>query len=85
MFLLTWQKALTPRLIPVWIIESSIKGDLCRSPHSTVPQNRFGNEFRPYIEDELTKKEPHPDAKPMGVYSIRQSAEQVPGGITNKN
>ena len=30
----------------------------------------FGDEFRRYIEDEVMKKQPHPDAKPMGVFSI---------------
>jgi hypothetical protein len=30
----------------------------------------FGDEFRRYIESDLMKREPHPDAKPMGVFSI---------------
>ena len=32
----------------------------------------FGEEFRRYIEDDVMKKEPHPDAKPMGVFSIAE-------------
>ena len=32
----------------------------------------FGDEFRRYIEDEVMKKKPHPDAKPMGVFSLRE-------------
>jgi hypothetical protein len=30
----------------------------------------FGEEFRRYIENDLMKKEPHPDAKPLGAFSI---------------
>jgi hypothetical protein len=33
----------------------------------------FGDEFRRYIEADLMKREPHPDAKPMGAFSIGQS------------
>jgi hypothetical protein len=29
----------------------------------------FGDEFRRYIENDLMKREPHPDAKPMGAFS----------------
>ena len=35
----------------------------------------FGDEFRRYIEDDLMKREPHPDAKPMGAFSIGRRAE----------
>jgi len=30
----------------------------------------FGEEFRRYIENDLMKREPHPDAKPLGAFSI---------------
>ena len=30
----------------------------------------FGDEFRRYVESDLMKREPHPDAKPMGAFSI---------------
>ena len=30
----------------------------------------FGDEFRRYIETDLMKREPHPDAKPMGAFPI---------------
>src|SRR5262249_141336 len=30
----------------------------------------FGDEFRRYIETDLMKREPHPDAKPMGAFSL---------------
>jgi len=32
----------------------------------------FGEEFRRYVEDDLIKRAPHPDAKPMGAFSIGQ-------------
>jgi hypothetical protein len=35
----------------------------------------FGDEFRRYIEDDLIKREPHPAAKPLGVFSISQPPE----------
>ena len=35
----------------------------------------FGDEFRRYIEDDLMKRELHPDAKPMGAFSIGRRAE----------
>jgi hypothetical protein len=34
----------------------------------------FGDEFRRYIEDDLLKREPHPDAKPMGAFSIGEGS-----------
>jgi hypothetical protein len=30
----------------------------------------FGEEFRRYVENDLMKREPHPDAKPLGAFSI---------------
>ena len=36
----------------------------------------FGDEFRRHIEDDLIKREPHPDAKPMGVFSIGRPATE---------
>ena len=35
----------------------------------------FGDEFRRYIETDLMKREPHPDAKPMGAFSLGRRAE----------
>ena len=32
----------------------------------------FGDEFRQYIESDLMKRQPHPDAKPMGAFAIGQ-------------
>jgi hypothetical protein len=35
----------------------------------------FGEEFRRHVETDLMKRQPHPDAKPMGAFSIGQGAE----------
>ena len=35
----------------------------------------FGDEFRRYIDDDLIKRKPHPEAKPMGVFPIGPCAE----------
>ena len=35
----------------------------------------FGEEFRRHVEDDLMKRTPHPDAKPLGAFSIGQRAE----------
>jgi len=37
----------------------------------------FGEEFRRHVEDDLIKRTPHPDAKPLGAFSI--------GGITRQD
>jgi hypothetical protein len=36
----------------------------------------FGEEFRRYIENDLMKREPHPDAKPLGAFSISGVSEK---------
>src|SRR4029077_3335931 len=35
----------------------------------------FGEEFRHYVEDDLMKRTPYPDAKPMGAFPIGQRSE----------
>jgi hypothetical protein len=35
----------------------------------------FGEEFRRHVDD-LREATPHPDAKPLGAFSIGRSAEQ---------
>ena len=35
----------------------------------------FGEEFRRHVEDDLMKRTPHADAKPMGAFSIGPRAE----------
>jgi hypothetical protein len=36
----------------------------------------FGEEFRRYIENDLMKRETHPDAKPLGAFSIGGMSEK---------
>jgi len=33
----------------------------------------FGEEFRRHVEDDLMKRTPHPNAKPLGAFSIGRS------------
>ncbi len=35
----------------------------------------FGEEFRQYVESDLMKRPPHPNAKPMGAFSIGSRAD----------
>lgn len=35
----------------------------------------FGEEFRRHVEDDLMKRTPHPDAKPMGAFSIARQSQ----------
>ena len=35
----------------------------------------FGEEFRRHVENDLMKRTPHPDAKPLGAFSIGQPSE----------
>ena len=36
----------------------------------------FGEEFRRHVENDLMKRTPHPDAKPLGAFSIgKQSSD----------
>jgi len=35
----------------------------------------FGEEFRRHVEDDLMKRTPHPDAKPLGAFSIGRPSE----------
>ena len=39
----------------------------------------FGDEFRDYVENDITKREPHPEAKPMGAFSIGRTPENGSG------
>jgi hypothetical protein len=35
----------------------------------------FGKEFRHHVEDDLMKRTPHPDAKPMGAFTLGRRVE----------
>ena len=36
----------------------------------------FGEEFRRHVEDDLMKRTPHPDAKPLGAFSIGKKSDE---------
>src|SRR6059036_2497232 len=38
--------------------------------YATTHRFLFGEEFRRHVEDDLMKRTPHPDAKPLGAFSI---------------
>jgi len=58
-----------------------IGGDEVVAPNPATAVTRadraymFGDEFRRCIETDPMKREPHPDAKPMGAFSIGQRTE----------
>jgi hypothetical protein len=43
----------------------------------------FGEQFRRYIENDLMIKPPHPDAKPLGAFTIARRTEKLTGVIGN--
>ena len=73
---LKWREGLLAS--PLWLgWELVIMNLVCAPGGKAFWKDRaymFGDEFRRYIEDEVMKKQPHPDAKPMGVFPIGQSA-----------
>jgi hypothetical protein len=71
---LKWREGLlAPQLWRGW--ELVIMNLVCASGGKAFWKERaymFGDEFRHYIETDLMKREPHPDAKPMGAFAIGQ-------------
>jgi hypothetical protein len=69
---LKWREGLLAS--PLWLgWELVIMNLVCAPGGKAFWKDRaymFGDEFRRYIESEVMKKKPHPDAKPMGVFSI---------------
>ena len=69
---LKWREGLLAS--PLWLgWELVIMNLVCAPGGKAFWKDRaymFGDEFRRYIDDDLIKREPHPDAKPMGVFSI---------------
>jgi len=56
---------------------TGLTGDLQEPLQKALWKQRgymFG-EFRRYVENDLMKREPHPDAKPLGAFSIGRRAE----------
>jgi hypothetical protein len=69
---LKWREGLLAS--PLWLgWEPVIMNLVCARGGKAFWKERaymFGDEFRRYIEDCVMKKEPHPDAKPMGVFPL---------------
>jgi hypothetical protein len=74
---LKWrQKLLAPELWLGW--EFVIMNLVCAPGGKAFWKDRgymFGEEFRRYVENDLMKREPHPDAKPLGAFPISRRAE----------
>jgi hypothetical protein len=75
---LKWREGLLAS--PLWMGWQQVIMNLVGAPGGkTFWRERaymFGDEFRRYIEDDLIKREPHPDAKPMGVFSLGRPDER---------
>jgi hypothetical protein len=73
---LKWREGLLAS--PLWMAwEFVIMNLVCAPGGKAFWKERgymFGDEFRRYVESDLMKRELHPDAKPMGAFSIGQSA-----------
>jgi hypothetical protein len=71
---LKWRdKLLAPQLWLGW--EFVIMNLVCAPGGQALWKERaymFGEEFRRYVENDLMKREPHPDAKPLGAFHIGQ-------------
>jgi hypothetical protein len=74
---LKWrERSLAPPLWMGW--ELVIMNLVCAPGGKAFWKDRgymFGEEFRHYVEDDLMKRTPHPDAKPMGAFPIGQRSE----------
>jgi hypothetical protein len=72
---LKWREGLLAS--PLWLgWELVIMNLVCAPGGKAFWKDRaymFGDEFRRYIDDDLIKREPHPDAKPMGVFSLGEA------------
>jgi len=73
---LKWrQKLLAPELWLGW--EFVIMNLVCAPGGKAFWKDRgymFGEEFRRYLENDLMKREPHPDTKPLGAFPNGQRA-----------
>ena len=74
---LKWREGLLAS--PLWLgWELVIMNLVCAPGGKAFWKDRaymFGEEFRRYIEDDVMGKKPHPDAKPMGAFSIGHRSE----------
>jgi hypothetical protein len=73
------ERTLAPDLWTGW---EFVTMNLVRAPGGQILwQERsymFGADFRDHVENDLMKREPHPDAKPLGAFSI--GSESLGGG-----
>jgi hypothetical protein len=74
---LEWREGLLAS--PLWMGCQHVVMDLVGSPGGKAFWKdrafMFGDEFRRYIEDDLIKREPPPNTKPLGAFSIGQRPE----------
>jgi len=74
---LKWrEKLLAPPLWMGW--ELVIMNLVCAPGGKAFWKDRgymFGEEFRRHVEDDLMKREPHPEARPMDAFTIGRGAE----------
>ena len=74
---LKWREGLLAD--PLWIGWEQVMMNLfCAPGGRTFWKERgymFGEDFRQYVESDLMQRQPHPDAKPMGAFSIGAQAE----------
>ena len=78
---LKWrEKSLSPALWLGW--EQLIMNLVCAPGGKAFWKERgylFGDEFRQHIESELMNRKPHPDARPMGAFSIGLRTDEKRG------
>ena len=78
---LKWRQGLLAS--PLWLgWELVIMNLVCAPGGKAFWKDRaymFGDEFRRYIDHDLIKREPHPDARPMGVFSLAGPATEKSG------
>jgi hypothetical protein len=68
---LKWRQGL---LAPsLWLGREQVMMNLFGAPGGKAfwrDRGYIGEDFRRYVEDELMKRQPHPDAKPLGAFGI---------------
>jgi len=78
---LKWRQGLLAS--PLWLgWELVIMNLVCAPGGKAFWKDRaymFGDEFRKYIDDDLIKRQPHPAARPMGVFSLAGLATEKSG------
>jgi hypothetical protein len=74
---LKWREGLLAS--PLWLgWELVIMNLVCAPGGQAFWKDRaymFGDEFRRYIDDDLIKRKPHADARPMGVFNLDRPGE----------